>query len=144
MVEFRRDLEGRPVLMEVNPRMGGSVALAVRCGVDFPSLTYAWATGRPLCEVRDYAVGRRVRWLSGDIWSLKSAFARVRGPDVPHPAPALARFFADFIMRPSALEPFDFSDPVPAFIDWREIVLRPALRRMSAAARHPFGWSRER
>ena len=29
MVEFRRDRQGQPVLMEVNPRMGGSLALAI-------------------------------------------------------------------------------------------------------------------
>ena len=38
VVEYRRDREGMPVLMEVNPRMAGSVGLAVTCGVDFPGL----------------------------------------------------------------------------------------------------------
>src|SRR6266851_319636 len=40
MVEFRRDQRGRPALMEVNPRMGGSVALAIAAGVNFPQLLY--------------------------------------------------------------------------------------------------------
>ena len=40
MVEFRRNAQGRPVLMEINPRIGGSVALAVRSGVNFPNMHY--------------------------------------------------------------------------------------------------------
>src|SRR6185312_1438377 len=43
VVEYRRDREGMPVLMEVNPRMAGSVGLAVTCGVDFPGMLRSWA-----------------------------------------------------------------------------------------------------
>ena len=34
-VEFRRDADGRPLLMEVNARMAGTVETAVRCGSTF-------------------------------------------------------------------------------------------------------------
>ena len=37
-VEFRRDAAGRPLLMEINPRISQSVELAVRAGVDFPRM----------------------------------------------------------------------------------------------------------
>ncbi len=36
-VEFRRDAAGKPYLMEINPRLWGSVELAIRAGVNFPS-----------------------------------------------------------------------------------------------------------
>lgn len=71
MVEFRRDTVGRPVLMEVNPRMGGSVALAIAAGVNFPRLLFDWKLGRHLHAVPDYRVGQRLRWLAGDIWNIK-------------------------------------------------------------------------
>ncbi len=38
LVEFRIDGAGRPVYMEVNPRVWGTLPLAVDSGVDFPSL----------------------------------------------------------------------------------------------------------
>jgi hypothetical protein len=41
-VEFRRDGNDIPYLMEINPRLSASVEIAVRCGVDFPHLLYQW------------------------------------------------------------------------------------------------------
>ena len=35
-VEFRRDASGRPLLMEINARLSGSLEVAVRSGVPFP------------------------------------------------------------------------------------------------------------
>lgn len=46
-VEFRRDREGNAVLMEINPRLSASVEVAVRAGVPFSRLLYAWAAGEP-------------------------------------------------------------------------------------------------
>ena len=43
--EFRRDADGRPLLMEINPRLSQSVELAVRAGVDFPRMQLEWARG---------------------------------------------------------------------------------------------------
>ncbi|MGH2345187.1 MAG: ATP-grasp domain-containing protein, partial [Chloroflexota bacterium] len=63
MVEFRRDRNGRPVLMEVNPRMAGSVALAISAGVNFPYLLYCWSMGVPLREISGYRMRRRLRWV---------------------------------------------------------------------------------
>jgi predicted ATP-grasp superfamily ATP-dependent carboligase len=130
MVEFRRDDQGRPVLMEVNPRLGGSLGLALRCGVDFPTLLHAWATGRSFQRIDSYRVGRRSRWLTGDVWTLKCAFDRGDRLDTPSPAAALARFIADFALRPAALDPFDILDPLPALVDWNENIIKPVSRRL--------------
>lgn len=65
MVEFRRTPEGRAALMEVNPRLWGSLQLAIDAGVDFPSLALAIRSGesfsKPVVET-----GRKLRWLLGD------------------------------------------------------------------------------
>jgi len=45
MVAFRRDRQGRPVLMEVNPRLRDSLALASAAGVNFPEMLYNWQIG---------------------------------------------------------------------------------------------------
>ena len=86
MVEFRRDRYGRPVLMEVNPRMGASLALAVRAGVDLPRLLYAWGTGRPLERVTGYRVGQRLRWITGDMWYINTVSEQLN-PEIPDRAP---------------------------------------------------------
>jgi len=60
MVEFRRDSQGTPVFMEVNPRFWGTLTLAIASGVDFPRLlleTYGTTTSREPAgptEVRNY------------------------------------------------------------------------------------------
>ncbi|TYP82791.1 ATP-grasp domain-containing protein [Blastococcus xanthinilyticus] len=47
-VQLRRDADGRPALLEVNPRFPGAMPLTVAAGVDMPSLALDLALGRPL------------------------------------------------------------------------------------------------
>ena len=138
MVEFRRDSSGRPVLMEVNPRLSGSVELAVACGVNFPRLTYDWALQRPVPKIDGYRVGVRMRWLSGDLRSLYSALHHDQGPDVPTPRAAWREFFHDSLRRDHPAT-FDVADPMPSLIEARAHVLRPLAQRihkMSKARRN--------
>jgi predicted ATP-grasp superfamily ATP-dependent carboligase len=130
MVEFRRDRGGRPVLMEVNARMGSSVGLAVRAGVDFPSLLLAWAIGRELRPVTTYRVGERLRWLVGDMWFLNTAFAREPGPDVPTPSRAVKTVLSDFVVRPSRLDRSSVMDPRPVLAEMRHTVRSHALPKV--------------
>src|SRR5262249_22312020 len=97
MVEFRPDRHGPPVLMEVNPRMGGSVSLAIASGLDFPGLVRSWALGLTVPEVWTYRAGVRRRWLAGDIETLKGALKGGRGHDVPSRTRCVATFVSDFV-----------------------------------------------
>jgi predicted ATP-grasp superfamily ATP-dependent carboligase len=67
MVEFKVCRDGRPYLMEVNPRFWGSLQLPIDAGVDFPWLAYQLARGQRLDVVTDYRIGARNRWLLGDL-----------------------------------------------------------------------------
>ena len=133
MVEFRRDRSGRPVLMEINARMPGSVALAISAGVDFPKLIYSWAVGKPLWEITEYRVGRRQRWLSGDVWYLKDVLNDPGHPDTPSFGAALGTFLADFVRRPSALDGFDAGDMMPALVEMRHGLIEPAFGKVRSA-----------
>jgi predicted ATP-grasp superfamily ATP-dependent carboligase len=130
MVEYRRDRRGRPALMEVNPRMGGSVALALAAGVDFPRLLFNWKTGLPLEQATDYAVGQRLRWLPGDIRHLKCVFDSQGRPDVPGRANATARFLTDFVRQHTELDVFERGDLHPALSDLNRIVWYHAKNRL--------------
>ncbi len=127
MVEFRRDREGHPVLMEVNSRLPGSVALAISAGVDFPQLLYTWASGKPLREIPSYRVGLRQRSLSGDISHLKYVFEGPKRTDTPSKGRAVATFLYDFIRRPSAIDGVDRSDLLPSLVELRHGILEPIL-----------------
>lgn len=73
MVEFKHDeVSGRSWFLEVNPRWWGSVALAIRSGIDFPVLCHRLALGEDLPPPPDYKIGTTVRWLLGDLFALKN------------------------------------------------------------------------
>ncbi len=79
MVEFKRDRrDGSLRLMEINARFWGSLQLAIRAGVDFPSILVGLESGEPLPKALEYRVGVRSRWLSGDLDSLLLVLRRSR------------------------------------------------------------------
>jgi len=99
-VEFRRDAMGRPLLMEINARLSGSLEVAVRSGVPFPALLWQWAAGEPLIPVLAYRTGIKMRYLKGDIkWLRENIETRGRRPDTVPPGKAVAIFAKDFLHR---------------------------------------------
>jgi predicted ATP-grasp superfamily ATP-dependent carboligase len=105
MLEVRRTPEGRAVLMELNPRFWGSLALAIAAGVDFPRLAVAAARGEPLPPPAPRPA--RVRWLLGDLDHVLLARREGRGRAALR---AFARSFADGtrtdVLRRDDLRPF--------------------------------------
>ncbi len=113
-VEYRRDSDGVPYLMEINPRLSASIELAVRSGVDFPYLLYQWASGEPINEVKTYHIGGWMRYLGGDISTTAAAIQERGRPGVPSPARAILGFCASFFV-PMGYDYFDWRDPKPAW-----------------------------
>lgn len=93
MVEFRRTPDGRAVLMEMNPRLWGSLQLAIDAGVDFPALLVALQQGEAP-ETPEPRIGVRTRWLLGDLDHL---LISLRRPRIRRETGAtVARLLADF------------------------------------------------
>lgn len=67
MVEFKVTPDGTPYLIEVNGRFWGSLQLAIDAGIDFPYLLYRLAIDRPTLPANGFEIGRRSRWLLGDL-----------------------------------------------------------------------------
>ncbi|HXR64691.1 MAG TPA: ATP-grasp domain-containing protein [Ktedonobacteraceae bacterium] len=114
-VEFRRDGDGTPYLMEINPRLSASIEMAVRSGVDFPYLIYQWASGEPINEVKSYHVGGWMRYLGGDIATTAAAIEQRGRPGVAPPLRTVLDFCASFFV-PMGYDYFNWRDPKPAWV----------------------------
>jgi carbamoyl-phosphate synthase large subunit len=62
-VQCRRDRGGNPALLEVNPRMPGTLGLTIASGVDMPRLALAALLGRPIPANIDFSELAVVRFL---------------------------------------------------------------------------------
>jgi predicted ATP-grasp superfamily ATP-dependent carboligase len=106
MVEFRVDpRDGKPKLMEINPRFWGSLQLATYSGVDFPYLLYKMAIDGDVEPVFEYKTGVKVRWLLlGDIlW-----FLGIQNSNKLKALPEFLKF------RGMGYDVLPFRDPIPA------------------------------
>ena len=81
MVEFRIDPRtNKPVLMEINPRFWGSLALSIASGVDFPYLLYKIVKDGDITPIKTYKTGVKCRYLIPDIRHLKEVLIHGPGP----------------------------------------------------------------
>ena len=117
MIECKRDessKRGRPVLMEINGRLWGSLQLAIDAGVDFPRLLVSCALGRQVRPVQQYRVGVRSRWFWGDVDNL---YLQLRnGGGVRGKLAALRRFVATGFRR-TREEIWRWRDPAPFLLE---------------------------
>ncbi|MFC1884891.1 ATP-grasp domain-containing protein [Thermodesulfobacteriota bacterium] len=106
MVEFKVDpRDGTPKLLEINPRFWGSLALAVRAGVNFPYLLYRMSKGENFNAVESYETGIKCRWLlPGDMLHFIS---NPRRRDI-------RKSFFDFRDKGTVYDILSKEDPLPA------------------------------
>jgi predicted ATP-grasp superfamily ATP-dependent carboligase len=127
-VEFRRDGDGRPLLMEINPRLAGTLENALRSGVNVPLMTWRWAVGLEVQPVADHRTGVRTRWLAGDLAWVTQNWQRAGRPDSVPVARSLWLFITEFF-RSRHYDFFDLRDVRPGIAE---------LRRMTAWTRRFF------
>jgi predicted ATP-grasp superfamily ATP-dependent carboligase len=130
-VEFRRDAAGRPLLMEVNARLAGTIENAVHSGVDFPMMIWLWATGQPVPKLAGYKTGVRTRWLHGDMRWLHDNFRRAGRPDSVSVPASLWAFGSEFA-RTLHYDCFSWRDPGPFAAELRNSAA--LVRRLLAGA----------
>ncbi|WP_165423294.1 ATP-grasp domain-containing protein [Ktedonosporobacter rubrisoli] len=136
-VEFRRDSEGKPYLMEINPRLSASIEVAVRAGVDFPYLLYQWASGEKIDRVMDYRIGGWMRFLEGDILTTIQALSQYGRPGVDSPEQAIFDFMAAFFV-PSGYDYVDGKDLLPVWTAMRDVAFRARQKLASGMLRRTF------
>jgi carbamoyl-phosphate synthase large subunit len=62
-VQCRRNVDGQPALLEVNPRVPGALPLTVASGIDMPRMALDSLRGRPLPDHADFREVAMVRFL---------------------------------------------------------------------------------
>lgn len=130
-VEFRRDAEGQARLMEINPRLPGSLELSLRAGIDFVRLQTDWLEGRPAGPPPTYKVGKKLSWPRGELVYLLAGVTRR-----PQPAPtwrALGQMVLDYA-PPPGLDNLDPRDPLPTLATVGRFASAPTRRLMKKVA----------
>ena len=114
-IEFRRDSRGRPLIMEINARLTAGIELAIRAGVDFPTMVWRWAAREPVPTFSDYRTGVRMRFLSADLEWLWENFKCQGRPDSVSRMAATGLFARDFFRR-QAYDYVDRGDLKPTLV----------------------------
>jgi len=117
MAEFRVDARtGEPQLVEINPRLWGSLALSVFAGVNFPYLLYRLAVGDDPEPRVDYTAGVQARCLFTDALQVLDREDTLTA----------AREFLTPASKPCRYDLVSRSDPLPAagqVLYWASVVL---------------------
>lgn len=122
-MEFKRDVrDGVYKLMEVNARHNFSGMLALRCGFNFPYLSYAAATGAEL-PAQPGDVPEDIFWIDEerDI----AGFLRAAGSGLD-----TTRLYADPYLRRSVFSVLSATDPVPSLRQFAEAIGSKVRRRV--------------
>ena len=118
MVEYRRTPSKQAILMEINPRLWGSLQLAVDSGVNFPDLLVKLHLGEVAPEPKP-EVGMKLRWLLGDVEHLLIGLKRreMRRQIGRTPAQLVGAFVRSF-WDGSRLEVLRWPDLKPGLVEW--------------------------
>lgn len=123
MFEFRVDRRtGRHILLEVNPRFWGSLALAVSAGADFPAMLFQLLTTGRLDAEGGYTKGKIRRDLTGEYYRIVRAAEEGR----PVYAACSALMIAVRLLYPPCWDSWAPDDPAP-FLEERREIARFAL-----------------
>jgi predicted ATP-grasp superfamily ATP-dependent carboligase len=117
---------GVPYLIDVNPRLWGSITQAIASGVDFPHLIYRLALDGDVPATMSFKTDVVTRWVGGDLASLLS---RIRSAD------SKLRVLQDFFFparRAAMFDDLSLRDPLP-FCSWTLDAVHRAVRFRSAS-----------
>jgi protein-tyrosine-phosphatase/predicted ATP-grasp superfamily ATP-dependent carboligase len=124
MVEFKRRSDGSFVLLEINPRLWGSLALSITAGIDFPLGLWKIATDAPLSPQPRYRLGARARHLRADLSWQKANLLADRSDPLLLVRPRLRSLLepARVLAGLERWDHFRWSDPGPMLRELRELV----------------------
>ena len=120
MVEFKRTEAGKLYLVEINPRLWGSLALSIDAGVNFPAGLLSIARGATVSPQPRYKVGYRTRNLANDFYWMRANLLADHSDPLLLTQPRLASFL-EYGRPLFGLESWDFFDLRDLAITFRSI-----------------------
>ena len=111
MVEYKLGADGRPRLLEINPRPWGTYALAIASGVDFPVLYCTLVRGGAVALPR-YRTGVRLRFWAKDVLAARAAGV------------GIAAYVGNALRAPGVPAVFQWADPAPSAAYARRVLSR--------------------
>lgn len=118
-------------ITEINPRLWGTLILAVAAGMDFPYMLYELAlTGRITSVSKSYAEGVFARWVLGDLIGLLNLMKR-KAP-IAMKLPELSEIL--FTPLKGTSDDFRMSDPLPFVMEMADYFRRYRATRSSNPA----------
>ena len=140
MFEFKLNSDRQPVLMEINGRFWGSLATAIKSGVDFPKLAYDLFVEGDARKTFEYRHPRFSRHTNRDFFWLIGNFRSKRRPN------QLRLGFGDLFKELGNVvllrERYDIesiTDPLPMFVSWFDIA-----RQLGGAVKSKVSHRRQR
>ena len=117
MVEFKQDAAGEFRLMEINPRLWGSLPLAVAAGADIPLVWYRLAAGEDVEPDLGWREGVRMRFLFQDLLAARDLIRTGREK------PSFALRYLRELLDPRVVDGvFSRQDPRPGWAYlWRSL-----------------------
>ena len=93
-------------------------------------LTRAWKLGLPIQPSEGYRVGLRVRWLSGNIWNLKSVYSGQGELDIPTRTSATLAFMTEFLRPQTTLDLADIHGMRPLLAEMNKSLVPHTKNRV--------------
>lgn len=122
MVEYRFNPDNNTfALMEINGRYWGSLFLPIQAGIEFPFYEWQLAHGEQPDIPQTYTIGKKVRWLAGDILRLHNILEVSNHNKIQSVSryKETIRFIMDFGFHTSDAV-FSWDDPMPAIQELQE------------------------
>jgi predicted ATP-grasp superfamily ATP-dependent carboligase len=121
---------GVAYLIDINPRLWGSLTQAIAADVDFPYLIYRLACDGDIAPVTSFKTGVVTRWIGGELAALPYRLRHARSK---------RQVLTDFFFSPTRTALFDdfsMSDPLPFLVWTLDAVSRAARFRSVQPATH--------
>lgn len=143
MVEFKVDpRDGSAVLMEVNGRYWGTIALPVMAGMDFPFYHWQLVHGEQPAIPKQYAVGTRWRWTAGHLARFNGLLIAARRSTAAREEAYGAFSNPSSFFDTEAPDPLvTASDPMPAVLDLAHMLKYLVASDLDTLIRSLFGRS---
>lgn len=117
-------------LIDMNPRLWGSLVQAIASGVDFPYLMYGLAMDGDIDPITDFKTGVVTRWIGGELAVFLPYLKQAKGK---------LRALRDFMFldsRPTLFDDFSLKDPLPLLLWVTDVAMRAAKAQTTRAVSH--------